>query len=342
MQVFFIGSFGSIYNRIFPLLESKIGEKILIISLNENIYNFFKCYTKYPTILVQTNPNLVTKKGWYKIIINTIKSKMEYRKLFKNMKDCDIHFTSTSGVIIAFSYIQKLAKNNKVFFHSIIKDKLNMEIKPLIVENWKTKIICKVIKILLGIDVKVKKDCGIYNLCVYKEFFTHNKITVIYQDFNPPAYKNYIEDLSILKDKKVLVLWSDLVGEGRIDEKTFTEQSNQLIQLLKEYYPNKYIIKAHPNMSMLYGVMVNQPQLESYVPSQFFMYHPWKIVIADCSAALVFPEEQNLDHTKLIEMIDILRFKDEKVKSELKQFLISWNPKLLFPQSFKELEMMLK
>jgi len=145
-----------------------------------------------------------------------------------------------------------------------------------------------------------------------------------------------------LEGKEVLVLWSDLVGEGRMDEGTFTTQVNNLIHLLDQYYPNKYIIKAHPNMSLLYGKMVNAPQLDSYVPSQFFMYHPWKIVIADCSAALVFPEEQNLDHTKLIEMVDILRFKDSKVQSELKQFLISWNPKLLVPQSFGELEEMIK
>jgi hypothetical protein len=41
-------------------------------------------------------------------------------------------------------------------------------------------------------------------------------------------------------------------------------------------------------------------------------------------------------------MVDILKFKDSKVKEELKQFLISWNPNLLFPKDFKELEEMIK
>ena len=342
-SVFFITSSGSIYRRALPLIDqkSKDGE-VLVVTSNDNTYKFFTNYTPFKTIQSRVNPNLIAGKDKiFKLISNVVKSKFEYRKLFKDIKGSNIYFFNTGNTIVTFSYIQKLAKHNKIFFYSSEKDKLDKQIKPTIFNSWYTKVVISFIKLTLGIDIKVRKDCHLISLCVYKEFFAKNNITDTYQEFDQNIYKKYMKKIDLV-DKKVLVLWSDLVSEGRIDEKTFTEQSNQLIQLLKEYYPNKYIIKAHPNMSMLYGLMVNQPQLESYVPSQFFMYHPWKIVIADCSAALVFPEEQNLTKTKLIEMVDILKFKDSKVQKELKQFLISWNPKLLFPQSFKELERMLK
>jgi hypothetical protein len=184
-------------------------------------------------------------------------------------------------------------------------------------------------------------DAGKMSLCIYKDFFKKNHIEDVYEEFDPSIYKTYMKKTN-LEGKRVLVLWSDLVSEGRIEEPIFTEQSNKLIHLLNEHYPNEYVIKAHPNMNMLYGRMVNVPQLDSYVPSQFFMYHPWKIIIADCSAALVFPEEQNLTKTKLIEMVDILEFKDKKTQHEMKEFLVKWNPNLLFPQSFGELEEMIE
>jgi hypothetical protein len=122
----------------------------------------------------------------------------------------------------------------------------------------------------------------------------------------------------------------------------FRQQGNKLIDILDKLYPGQYIIKSHPNMSNLYGRMVCSPSIDSAIPSQFLMGHPWEIVIGDCTAALVFPEEQNLQNVKLIEMLDILQFKDEKVKKDMKQFLISWNNKLLFPKTFEEFEEMIK
>ena len=66
----------------------------------------------------------------------------------------------------------------------------------------------------------MRRDCGIYNLCVYEKFFKKNRVNSVYREFNPSIYKQYMKDLN-LKDKKVLVLISDLVGEGRIKEDTF-------------------------------------------------------------------------------------------------------------------------
>ena len=117
---------------------------------------------------------------------------------------------------------------------------------------------------------------------------------------------------------------------------------DRLVSILDDCYKHQYIVKPHPHLNKLYGAMKHVPKIDYYIPSQFVMNHPWEVVIADCSASLVFPEEQNLQNTKLIELIDILQFKDNKVKKELKDFLVKWNPNLLFPQSFDELEVMLK
>lgn len=340
-HIFFVISFGSIYRRVLPLIDSKKDEDILVVTPNKNIYKFFTHYTPFSTLFIKTNPNLATKRNWYMAPVNALKSKFEYQKLFKDVKGSNIYFFGTGNAIVFFSYIQKLTKQNQIFFYSSEPDKLNRQIKPTIVENWKTKMICNWIKFLLGIDIKVREDCGLRNLCVYKEFFEKNKIKEIYQEFDSSIYKKYMKDLSILKNKKVLILLSDIVSEGRIKKLDFMYQMIKLHYLLEKTYPNQYVVKAHPNMNKLYGVMNTVPQLDSFVPSQFFMNHPWKVVIADCSASLVFPEEQNLNGVKLIELVDLLQFKDEKVRKELKEFLVKWNPNLLFPKSFQELEEML-
>jgi len=342
-HIFFIASSGSIYRRALPLIDQKSKEgEVLVVTSNKNTYKFFTNYTPFYTIKTEVNPNLTNKfDDTFSIFYNLIMSKREYSKLFKGIKNCSIYFFNTGSTVVTFSYIQKLAKNNKIFFYSSEPNKLEKQIKPTLMKDKYTSFSSFLLKIVMGIDIKFRKDCNLVRPCIYKEFFKKNNITEVYEEFDPNIYKKYMKKVD-LKNKKVLVLWSDLVGEGRIDEKTFTEQSDKLIRILREYYPNKYIIKAHPNMKKLYGAMVCAPQLDSYVPSQFFMYHPWKIVIADCSAALVFPEEQNLTNTKLIELVDILAFKDDATRKELKDFLIKWNPHLLFPKSFNELEEMIK
>lgn len=341
-HIFFVISFGSIYRRVLPLIDSIKDEEILVVTPNENIYKFFTNYTSFPTIQIKVNPNLVSKKDWYKALTNAIRSKFEYQKLFKDIKNANIYFFGTGSMIVIFSYIQKLAKKNHIWFYSSEKNKLEKQIKPTIVENWKTKIICKIVKVLLGIDIKVRKDCGSYNLCVYKEFFKKNVGLSVYKEFDCSIYKKYMKDLPILKGKKVLLLLSDLVAEGRVEENVFTGQMNILNTILYDYYPKQLIIKPHPTLKRIYGRMRYVPKIDYYIPSQFLMNHPWKVVIADCSAALVFPEEQNLKDVKLIELVDLLQFKDYRVQKELKEFLVKWNPNLLFPQSFEELEVMLK
>jgi len=343
-HIFFVISYGSIYRRVLPLIDSLKKEDILVVTPNENIYKFFFNYTNFPVLQVKVNPNLITRKTWYKAISNAIKSKQEYWKLFGGIKEANIYFFGTGSSIVLFSYIQKLHKQcaGNVRFYSSEPDKLNKQIKPTILTNWKTKIVCKIVKILLGIHVEVRRDCGINSLCVYKEFFKQNNVKEYYQEFDSSIYKKYIQNIPILKGKKVLVLLSDLVTEGRIEEESFNWDMINLYKTLNNTYPNQFVIKPHPNLSTLYTSMKYEDQVDSFIPSQFLMYHPWEVVIADCSAALVFPEEQGLQNVKLIELVDILEFKDKKVQKEMKDFLVKWNPDLLFPKSFEELEVILK
>jgi len=341
-HILFVVSLGSIYHRVIPLIESLKDENLLVVTPNENIFKFFKNYTPFPTIQIKVNSNLITKSTWYGAPINAIRSKFEYTKLFKDIKNANVYFFGTGSMIVVFSYIQKLAKHNKLFLYHPNKDKVKKYLEPTIVENWKTKIICEGIKLLLGIDIKIRKDCGLYNFCIYKKFFNKNKVKEIFQEFDHSVYKKYMKDLPILKDKKVLLLLSDLVTEGRVEKNIFTNQMNKLNLILERHYQFQFVVKPHPNLSKLYGAMRNTPQIDYYIPSQFIMNHPWEVVIADCSASLVAPEEQNLGGVKLIELVDLLQFKDKKVQKELKDFLVKWNPNLLFPKTFDELEVMLK
>ena len=105
MNIFFVISFGSIYRRVLPLIDSKKKEDILVVTPNENIYKFFTNYTSFPTIQIKANSNLVSKSTWYKALTNAIRSKFEYNKLFKDIKDADIYFFGTGSMIVIFSYI---------------------------------------------------------------------------------------------------------------------------------------------------------------------------------------------------------------------------------------------
>jgi hypothetical protein len=166
-HIFFVCSFGSVYHRVLPLIEEKKSEgDVLVVVSNDKLYKFFKSYTTFDTVCLKVNSNLITKKDWYKAILNAIKSKIEYGKLFKKVKNDNVYFFGTGDAIVMFSYIQKLSNENRIFFYPNIENKWDSIVMPSIVENWKTKIICKAIKMLLDIDVKVRKDCGLYRLCV--------------------------------------------------------------------------------------------------------------------------------------------------------------------------------
>ena len=86
--------------------------------------------------------------------------------------------------------------------------------------------------------------------------------------------------------------------------------------------------------------MIQRPQLEYYVPFQFFLNHNWKILIGITTSSLFFPDN-SLDNVKQIELLDLLNI-GENTKIEMKNFLLKWNPRLLYPKDFGELEEMIK
>ena len=107
--IFFVLTSASIYDRVLPLIEEKRGNgEIIIVATTDHIEKFFKDYTNFKVIRTKVHPDLITTKTKSKIFTNIIRSKIEYNKLFRNIKDAEIYFCNRSWALVIFSYIKRI------------------------------------------------------------------------------------------------------------------------------------------------------------------------------------------------------------------------------------------
>lgn len=336
--IFFVTTFASIYDRVLPLIEEKKEKgEVIIIASTEQIELFFKEYTNFKVIRTKVHPDLITMKTKHRILLNIIQSKLEYRRIFKDIKEAEVYFCNRAWATVIFSYIKKLSKRNKVFFFpkekSLIEYPIDNSIKANLM-RW-------VAKWLLGLETIVYDNMGVPFWYLDDKFFKNIQI-LEYKGEDKKILDMYSKKFDFLKDKQILIPIEDSVAAGTIEKSEFIEKMDQTIDILDSIYPGAYAIKPHPRLNRLLGKMSQcNDIIPPYIPVEFVLNHNWTAVIGINSWSLI--QASKITNANVISLIDTVEFTDKNIKKMFRDWLEKESKKRIkFLGQVGELEQELK
>ena len=247
MTLFFISSPGQMAHRALSVLEEKKPENLTIVT-TDAIRPFLEGRVKAKIITLKTEPNLITRSSKSKIVSNAIRSKLEYRRLFKDIENEDVYLFFTSWGVVPISYVKKLSKRNKVYLYpeSFLNDMYEEE-KSFVATGMKLAV-----KLLLGLDVYIVRW---NNIPVWELRPNSFPMEIVeYDGFNAKLPKQFMMDTDLLKGKRVLFLGSkfEIDCEESEDKVKLTDE---LMDIFEKNFKGEYVIKAHPIDKVLYGRM---------------------------------------------------------------------------------------
>ena len=289
-------------------------------------------------ISASVHPNLITKNTKHKLLSNVIKSKIEYKKLFGNVKNEEIYAFSTSWSIVFFSYMKKLSKHNTVYFYLSDRNyKINFD------NDWRFKkekgllafFMKMFAKIFLGVDVFILRKG---NALAWE--LQRNSFPMKIVNYNPKQdmYNKYITSSpstsALINGKDILFLTHE-VGMEDGDTNDVIKITDQLMNILDTKFSNRYIIKPHPRETILYGKAKQSKHImDAHILSETLMNHSWKYVIGYYSDGIISTKMFN--NAVSISLMNFWKWK----RPALKQFWIDRYNKsgVLMPKTIKELK----
>lgn len=340
--IFFVLTSASIYDRILPLIEEKRGKgEIIIVATTNHIEQFFKDYTDFKVIRTKIHPDLITTRTKSKIFTNIIRSKVEYNKLFRNIKGTEIYFCNRSWALVIFSYIKKLSKNNKVIYFGTESEKSKVNF-PIDNHIFRVFIMRGIAKWFMGVNTIIKNNMGVPFWSLNEKDFFKNITLMKNYSSDKKLLEKYMKKLDFLQEKEILITIEDSIAAGTIEKSEFINKMDQVMDILDRIYPDKYMIKPHPRLDRLYGKMSNCTEIiPPYIPSEFIMNHDWKTVIGINSWSLI--QASRITNARVISLIDPVEFTNENIKKMFRDWLAKEsNNKINFLQQVIELEQILK
>ena len=329
MTIFFINAPIQALRRALPLIKEKKFKDLTIIT-TKDLVPFFKKYTDAKIIVPKLNRNLIDKHTKYKVITNAIKSKFEYRKLFKDVENEDIYLFFTFWAIVHFSYIKKLSKKNKVYLYP--EDKTIYSFKEN--KTLTAKAMKLTARMLLGIKIKVV-NCQSMPICELDRTAFPMEV-VHYNKFEVELPGDYEK---LLKGKDVFFAGSADMSLETKNINKFIKMTDDVADILENKFKDRYVVKGHPRDDTIYGKLNNSKhKIDRYILAEMLMEHPWKYVIGYYSELLTSAKLRT--DAKVISLIYLWEWKDleyqkywidrfkkegvlmPKTKTELKKVLV--------------------
>jgi hypothetical protein len=199
----------------------------------------------------------------------------------------------------------------------------------------------KLIKILLGIDVYMSRTGGNSYPRLDKSFFTNVKTIVKDFDTKEQIARNIYEKIKEVQGKEILFIQEpkDIIGKDRLVEEELYPSSDMIYDIL-ENRKDKIVIKKHQNPFNGYGKLDSLATIPNFIPTEFVLFHPWKIVIGIESYSLVMATR--FDNKKVISLINMFCYENDEVQHNLYRTLKQESKdKIIFPESIGQLEEML-
>lgn len=339
-QIIFVLTFASITQRVLPLVE-KIKDKgdIIIVTPTDQLEAFFKRNTDFEIIRTKVNPDLISSSEKHKILSNVIKSKIEYNRLFKDVKNSKIYFSNKACSIVIYSYIKKLSEKNKVIYFG--KGSTEMDMDFPIKKGFESYVMRWFAKYMLGIETVIHTRAGVPFFNLDEKFF--EKIEKI----KAPAESKkiiakYANKLDVLKGKEILIAVTDSITCGFIEREEFINKINNLMEILNDIAPGKYVIKPHPRLDTLYGKMSETDEvIPSYVPLQFILVKNWEYIIGFDSGSLI--PAANDTNAEVISLMDAVKYNDKNLENKMRDHLVKKSKnKIKFVKEIKDLRKILE
>jgi len=342
-HIFFVITFASIYDRVLPLMEEKKDKgEIIVVAATDQIEMFFKNYTDFKVIRIKVHPNLITRKTKHRILSNIIRSKFEFRELFKDIEKSEVYFCNMGFAVVMYSYIKKLSRRNKVIFYGHWgKMSEKAVIKYPVEHSMRAFAMRWIAKWMMGVETIIHRKLGIPIWGLDQKFFENIDILENYIG-DKKLLDKYMKKLDVLKGKKILIAINDAVTSGFIEKTEFISKMDNLMDILDDIAPGEYIIKPHPRLNKLYGKMSECNEIiPPYIPLEFILRHDWKKIIGIDSGSLV----SSIKYTdaEVISLIDVVEYRDGELKKMLRDHLEKNSQnKIKFLKEIEELKQILK
>jgi len=335
---FFVTSTESIYDRVLPMIEekAKIG-KVYIYTGSKEIKQFFDTYTDYPATLLPFNISFITKRTWYTLLPQLFLLK-KFKNKTESLEGNYIYFFTSGCYVSLYSLIQFLAKKNIVYYQPAEKFYAGQK-----QTRFKDKLAVNIINLFLGIDVFMSK----FGEAVYPQlsasFFKNNNINSIpYKELNLNSKKEIAQQIykkiNELQGKEILFIEEpqDIINQGRIEDVELSASSDLLYEML-EKHKNTTIVKQHQKKFNGYGKMDLLDTVPNFIPAEFILLHPWKMIIGIESSSLATATRFN--NAKVISLIDMFYYGNETISDELKKLFDEYSSrKILLPNTIEDLK----
>lgn len=328
ITLFFINAPTQIIHQALPLIKERKFKNLTVV-VPAGLDTTFK-QLNIKTIVPQVNPNLISKHDKWHLISNIIQANREYKRYFKGLKNQEIYLFFSSWAVVFLSYVSKLSKNNKVILLRMKDDD-----KDIIPEYKGPKaIFMKLIaKWFLKVDTKIlckhTAKTPVYEL-IRESIPMEIKVYDKFDGEFPDIFK---EDPSI-KGKRILFLSSELESEGaNMDD--IEHITNYLYSFLETYYPEDYVIKAHPRDGIVYFKMTESKyEISHTILLETLLGHNWDYIISYYSEGLMSAKLRTT--AKVISLLHLWKWKDIARKEDVikRQAKVG----ILMPKTLEELK----
>lgn len=269
-----------------------------------------------------------------------------YEKNFSDKKGYKVFFFEMGFELHLLYFIKRLCHKNSVFYYEYFSYPstfaLGKSLKSLIKQLAYRYIYS------LQVDtyrISQSRSC----LALNPIFLSENKINVIDNstDFKiAEVLKKYTRKDSCLAGAKVLILYTDFAGAGRISQHASDVFYEKLSVLLLRFFKKKdIIVKPHPTFGKTVSPFLrNYRIVDSNIPAEFFFF-TGKIRIILGIGSLSQKSALELDELLFIPLYRLVGFKPIDVAVMEKQFCSKEMEKcnrLLIPQTWNDLEEILQ
>lgn len=273
-------------------------------------------------IFITTSKNVKKFLDWYGIEKKNIFSSLG------NVENSTICFFCKCWKLKMFKRIQKLSKNNSVYYYQ------REPYKSIPSSSFKRHFLKFFVSFFYGLDVVITKEAEIDVVQLSDNFFTKNNIKTTYQPFDKNNERIKTKLKPIVGKNRVLVLLSDLSGYSWISDKRFSEFNKMIRSVLKE---KDYLVKFHPNDKRTVFGYPEERTIPNYIPAEYLFNFNWDLVIGIESYSLV------LAHTSpvVVSCLNMLDFPVE-VTDDCHRFLENECKHIRFPSNKPDFEIIVK
>ncbi len=289
--------------------------KIIIVNV-ENNYKFFKSLNLNAKL--EFIP-VVSQKILFRYIIFLFELRGLYKELFSTIDNTKIYFFSKNYDYVTAFFIEKLYKNNKVFFVDIYKQNY-IEKKSIINKIKKT-----IMYYSLGIEVYFNEYSYIYVL--------DKKINIIYLNILQKNIEKYIYRVKVqnLKKPNLLFYESDMVKYN-----WFTDYTRDLTNIMDKI-SKKYNIYVKPHPRLGYSKILNHYDItiiEDYIPSELLSLRDFDVLLGTESTAIA-----SANFANKYSLVNLLEYSDLKRKPYIINYLKQQSHQnIIFVQSLQSLD----